>query len=95
MKKQITSKVKRIFKSHFLINIRKPIAHAYLTRDMQINPMEFLEMIFYVENEFGIELQDKDLQQIQTVADLVQCVERYTVTSTMPTQVNQAEFYHA
>lgn len=79
MKRQITSKVRRIFKSHFLINIRKPIAQANLVRDMQINPMEFLEMILCVEKEFGIELQDKDLQQIQTVKDLVQCVERYAL----------------
>jgi acyl carrier protein len=78
MKKQIATRIKHIFKSHFLINIRKPIAKANLVRDMQINPMEFLEMIFYVENEFNIELQDRDLQQIQTVGDIVQCVQRYS-----------------
>jgi acyl carrier protein len=78
MKRQITSKVRQIFKSHFLINIRKPIAKTDLVRDMQINPMEFLEMILCVEKEFGIELQDGDLQQIQTVKDIVQCVERYS-----------------
>ena len=78
MKRQITSRIKRIFKSHFLINIRKPIAQANLVRDMQINPMEFLEMIFYVENEFNIELQDNDLNKIHTVGDLVQCVQKYS-----------------
>ena len=77
LKSEISRRIERIFKSHFLINIRKPIAKANLVRDMQINPMEFLEIIFCVENEFNIELQDHDLPQIQTVGDLVQCVERY------------------
>jgi acyl carrier protein len=40
--------------------------------------MEFLEMIFYVENEFNIELQDNDLNKIHTVGDLVQCVQKYS-----------------
>jgi acyl carrier protein len=40
--------------------------------------MEFLEMIFYVENEFNIELQDNDLKKIHTVGDLVQCVQKYS-----------------
>ena len=79
MKRDVTSRVKRIFEKHFLINIRKPIAKADLVKDMQINPMEFLEMIFYVENEFEIELQDNDLQKIHTVGDIVQCVQRYAV----------------
>jgi acyl carrier protein len=78
MKRQIASKIKRIFKSHFLINIRKPIAKANLVRDMQINPMEFLEMILCVEHEFGIELPDTDLPLIQTVGDLVECVEKHS-----------------
>jgi acyl carrier protein len=74
----ITSRIERILRKNFLIKIRKPLPKVNLVKDVQFNPMEFLEMIFYVENEFKIELQDSDLNRIHTVGDLVQCVQKYS-----------------
>lgn len=61
-----------------MIKMPSYINRVNLSRDIHINPLEFLEMIFYVENEFNIELPDNDLQKIQTVGDLVQCVQKYS-----------------
>ena len=78
MKNLITPRIEKIFRKRFLINLGKPINRVNLVKDVQFNPMEFLEMIFYVENEFNIELQDNDLKKIHTVGDLVQCVQKYS-----------------
>jgi len=78
VKNPIIPRIERIFKKHFLIKLGQPINRVNLVKDVQFNPMEFLEMIFYVENEFNIELQDNDLKKIHTVGDLVQCVQKYS-----------------
>jgi acyl carrier protein len=41
-----------------------------LKADLGLNSIEFLEVIVYVENTYGIQFSDPELEHIQTVAEL-------------------------
>lgn len=46
----------------------KPWKH--LRSDLGLNSIEFLELIVYVENTYGIQIPDEDIEKIHTVKDL-------------------------
>ncbi len=48
--------------------IIKPWKH--FKKDLGLNSIEFLELIVYVENHFGIQIPDAELEKINTVKDL-------------------------
>ena len=73
----IQTKIGRIFKQHFLIP-RNQVRAGKKLKDLGLNTMEQMEVMLYLESEFRIDLDDRDVQQIQTVGDAIACVERYT-----------------
>lgn len=73
MKSTVKSRIDRIFRKHFLIPT-SAIKRNRKLQDLGLNIMEQMEMMFYLENEFHIDLNDQEVKSIQTVGDAVTCV---------------------
>jgi acyl carrier protein len=43
--------------------------------DLGLNSIEFLELIVYVENTYGLQIPDEELEKIHTVKDLTDYLE--------------------
>jgi acyl carrier protein len=56
----------------------KPWRH--LRSDIGLNSIEFLELIVFVENTYGIQITDEDLENIHTVENLTNYLESKLVT---------------
>jgi acyl carrier protein len=59
--------------------IIKPWKH--LRSDLGLNSIEFLELIVYIENTYGIQIADDELEKIHTVKNLTDYLERNLVVS--------------
>lgn len=49
---------------------------AHLRDEIGINSIGMLYMAMALEEEFGVKFQNEDFRDIQTVADVIACVER-------------------
>ena len=57
------------------IDLEKITPNANLRDDININSIGLLYMAMAVEEEFGIKFNNEDFASIQTVADVVSCIE--------------------
>lgn len=79
-KQAIKVVLKKIFKKHFLLKFHFLNNNLHLA-DMGLNPLEKLELIFYLEEKFKISVEDQEIDQLHTVGDLIRCIEKYTSSS--------------
>ena len=47
-----------------------------LMADIGFDSLDIVDLIFDLENEFEIEIEDEELEKIRTVADLVNIIEK-------------------
>ena len=47
-----------------------------LKDDLQADSVDLMEFILTVEDEFGIEISDDDLDELKNVSDVVACVQK-------------------
>lgn len=57
------------------ISTADPKESASLREDMGINSIGMLYMAIALEEEFGIKFTNEDLQSLNTVADVIGCIE--------------------
>ena len=57
------------------VDISALTLEANLREDLGINSIGLLYMAMAVEEEFGIKFKNEDFASIQTVADVVKCIE--------------------
>ena len=48
---------------------------AELTNDLGINSIELADLVLMCEDKFGVEIEDDDIQQFVTIADVVSYLE--------------------
>lgn len=77
MEKRILDSLLRIFNRQFLIHINQLSERHNFSRDLGMNELERMEMLYYVENEFHINIDDREVKKISTVADLITTVQKY------------------
>ncbi len=77
MKKSIPSALLDILHTNFLIHIEHLSYRLNLSKDLGMNQLEQMEMLYYVENEFNINIDDREIPKINTVGDLVHTVKKY------------------
>lgn len=46
-----------------------------ILRDLEINSMELVSLVCAVEDEFDIEITDKEIKRIITIGDLINCIQ--------------------
>ncbi|VUW91859.1 Acyl carrier protein [Streptococcus constellatus] len=47
-----------------------------LKDDLQADSVDLMEFILTVEDEFGIEISDEDIDNLKNVSDIVACVQK-------------------
>ncbi len=47
-----------------------------LKDDLQTDSVDLMEFILTVEDEFGIEISDEDIDELKNVSDVVACVQK-------------------
>ena len=51
------------------------LTHTF-DNDLYMDSLDHVELIMYVEEEFGLEIADKDAEKLETVKDLVEYLEK-------------------
>ncbi|MDR6563372.1 MULTISPECIES: acyl carrier protein [Arcicella] len=70
-----TSKLIQFLSRNFYINPRLIAPQKRFYADLGMNSLEFLELIVYLENTYGIVLPDNEVDKIQTIKQLSEVME--------------------
>jgi acyl carrier protein len=65
---------------NFYINPRLIAPQKRFYADLGMNSLEFLELIVYLENTYGIVLPDNEIDKIQTIKQLSEVMEANLVS---------------
>lgn len=74
------SKLIQFLTRNFYINPRLIAPQKRFYADLGMNSLEFLELIVYLENTYGIVLPDNEIDKIQTIKQLSEVMEANLVT---------------
>lgn len=74
-KDQIIEKLKKILASHSTIDAATIDLSKHLKHDLGFDSLDLAEMVYSIENEFGITVEDDSTDSIQTVGDTVSFIE--------------------
>ena len=68
-------KVQEIIAKELGIDVEKVTKEARLTEDLGADSLDAVEIIMALEEEFGIQVDDSNFQNIKCVEDIVKCLE--------------------
>lgn len=71
----IFDKIKDIIIDQLQVEEADVAMETNLMKDLSADSLDAVEIIMAIEDEFGIEIPDEDVENIQTVGDLVKYVE--------------------
>jgi acyl carrier protein len=74
------SKLIQFLTRNFYINPRLIAPQKRFYADLGMNSLEFLELIVYLENTYGIVLPDNEIDKIQTIKQLSEVMEANLVS---------------
>jgi len=83
MKKSIFLKLNNILQTNFFIDIKVFRAYDLIAEDLGLNQHEFQELIWYLENEYNLNLPDQEIVRLRTLKDLVACVDSHLQNSVL------------
>ena len=72
MSDDILARITRILVEQFDVSEEAVRPEAKLAEDFRLDSIEGVELIFALEEEFGVEITDAEVKGISTVADLVE-----------------------
>jgi len=68
-------KVRHIIAEHFNIKEDEITPQSSVREDFGADSLDLVDLAMTIEDEFGIEVPDEELEKIQTVDDIVQFIE--------------------
>jgi acyl carrier protein len=74
MKDLIHSRLNYVLHKHFLINQSIKLSHHHTLRQLGINEMEQIELVWYLEHDFEIALNDEEVENLHTIGDIINCL---------------------
>ena len=74
----IFEKVKNIIIDQLGIDEEEVKLEANLIDDLGVDSLEIFEIVMSLEDEFGIEIPNEDIEDIKTVKEIVDYIERKT-----------------
>lgn len=75
---EIEEKVKTILIDDLEIDESKVFPDARLKDDMEIDSLDFVDIVVYVEKTFGFKIEREDMVGIKTLSEFCDYVERKT-----------------
>ncbi|MES2519306.1 MAG: phosphopantetheine-binding protein [Bacteroidota bacterium] len=70
-----TSTLTQFLSRNFYINPRLIAPQKRFYADLGMNSLEFLEVVVYLENTYGITLPDNEIDKVQTIRQLSELIE--------------------
>ncbi|KYH34867.1 acyl carrier protein [Clostridium tepidiprofundi DSM 19306] len=74
----ILEKVKNIIVDQLGVDEEEVKLEANLIDDLGVDSLEIFEIVMSLEDEFGIEIPNEDIEGIKTVKEIVDYIERRT-----------------
>ena len=68
----VAEKVNSIIQDHLGVEKTSLVPEANLLDDLGADSLDVVELVMALEEEFGIEVPDEDVESIRTVNDIVQ-----------------------
>ncbi|MBR0134434.1 acyl carrier protein [Candidatus Saccharibacteria bacterium] len=72
---QVKNKVIDIIAETLDVDKKDITLKTNLIKDLDIESLDLVDLVGAFEEEFGVEIADKDIKDIQTVADIVEYIE--------------------
>jgi acyl carrier protein len=76
-KEMTFDKVKELMISTLSCDEGKIKPEATIADDLGIDSLDAVELVMALEEEYGIKIPDEELGNMETVGDIVNCVEKY------------------
>ncbi len=73
----IKDKVKKLIADKLSVEIEEVVPKASFVDDLGADSLDLVELIMSMEEEFDIEISDEDAEEIQTVQDAMDYVDRH------------------
>lgn len=70
-REEIFNKVAKIISNHFEIDTDKVTDELNIKDDLKADSISIMEFVLELEDEFGTEISDEDVEQIETVGGAV------------------------
>ncbi len=74
MQQQLSEKVTSIIGERLGVEHASLVPEANLLDDLGADSLDVVELVMALEEEFGIEVPDEDVEAIRTIGDIVQYV---------------------
>ena len=71
----VLEKVKAILAEHFDVEEDKVTADTDLQEDLGADSLDVVDLLMSIEDEFGVEVPDDEIENIKTVGSLVSYIE--------------------
>ncbi|HIU21796.1 MAG TPA: acyl carrier protein [Candidatus Limadaptatus stercorigallinarum] len=78
MNNDIFEKLKAIAVNQIGIDEDKVKPESDIIKDLGLDSLDIVDMLMYVEEEFGVSIDDGDVAEMKTVADVVKFIESQT-----------------
>lgn len=78
MNNDIFEKLKAIAVNQIGIDEDKVKPQSDIIKDLGLDSLDIVDMLMYVEEEFGVSIDDGDVAEMKTVADVVKFIESQT-----------------
>lgn len=70
-------KVKEVMINTLNCDEEKITPEATLAEDLNIDSLDAVELVMALEEEYSIKIPDTELENLKTVKDIVDCIEKY------------------
>jgi acyl carrier protein len=78
----ITSRVHTIIGEQLEVNTDELVPEANLLDDLGADSLDVVELAMALEDEFGLQVPDEDLEDIRTVQDIVEYIVKHAGVAT-------------
>ncbi len=69
-------KVIKLIADTLELDAKKINEKTNLVNDLELESLDLVDLVAAFEEEFGVEIQDKDIKGLQTVGDIVKYIEK-------------------
>jgi acyl carrier protein len=77
----IEARVNAVFRKALVIDADQVTSTALLVEDLGVSSLDRFELLMGLEEEFGMELPEKDQDQLKSVGDIVRYIESHLKTA--------------
>lgn len=72
---EILVKVKEFLKDEFEIDESKITPNAHLINDLELESLDFVDIVVIIEKEFGFKVKREDMMHVRTINDMCTYIE--------------------